>query len=417
MTKGILATAAGVAALAAAAAINPAGVTVVEGAAGATDITYTLSGTEPEVVTMEVFTNGVSAGGAGVRHAYGDVWRLVQPGAATRTIRWRADRDLEPSVYEAGDFRVVLTAWATNAPPDYMVVDLVTTNFTYYPAADYLPAGGPEGDRAFATSLWVFRKIPAAMKWFTLGDPLSVNQRSVMLTEDFYISIYELTDGQNNRMSSRSAGHDSPVSSSYSGWRGTTYFWPKDGSQVAGKLAVYRAATGGLMLDLPTEAQWEIAARAGEENHNLYNGQDPVEVTDATGRRVVPALDDIAWAGWNSTNANGNVTAHPVGLKKPNAWGLYDMLGNMWEMCREYSWTYPTAPSIDPTCASMTVNTSSNYFRRRGGGYSTAAANTTLTSITLVLASWSNEGEGSLDGTGNKSTHGCRAVCPAVAIR
>ena len=408
---------AGALALAAAAAIDPASVTVAEGAAGMTEIAYTLSGPAPEVVTMEVFTNGVSAGGAGVRHAFGDVWRLVQPGAAARTIRWRADRDLAPDVYEAGDFRVVLTAWATNAPPDYMVVDLVTTNVTYYPAADYLPAGGPEGDRVYATSLWTFRKIPAALKWFALGDPLDVHQRSVMLTEDFYIAIYELTNGQDNRMSSRTAGTEFPQSRSWGGWRGTAYSWPQDGDQVAGLLATFRVATGGLRLDMPTEAQWEIAARAGEENHNLPNGKDPVTETDAAGHVVMPALDDIAWSAWNSTNAAGNVASHPVGLKRPNAWGLYDVIGNLWECCREYNWSYPAAPSVDPTCASRAINPDSDQFIRRGGGFSAPAERSTLVSRSGVLASWGNDGEGCVDGTGNKSTHGLRAVCPAVAIR
>ena len=66
--------------------------------------------------------------------------------------------------------------------------------------------------------------------------------------------------------------------------------------------------------DLPSEAEWEFACRAGSG--------DPL---NAAGD-----IDDIAW---HSGNAEG--TFHPVGLKKPNAWGLYDMLGGVWEICRD----------------------------------------------------------------------------------
>lgn len=61
---------------------------------------------------------------------------------------------------------------------------------------------------------------------------------------------------------------------------------------------------------LPTDAEWQYACKAG-----------------STGYRYGP-IDDIAWHEDNS-----NATVHPVGLKAPNNWGLYDMLGNIWEWC------------------------------------------------------------------------------------
>ncbi len=69
----------------------------------------------------------------------------------------------------------------------------------------------------------------------------------------------------------------------------------------------------GLEARLPTEAQWEYAARAGTETP-----------------RYGP-LDEVAWYGDNS-----DWTTHPVGTKAPNAWGLYDMLGNVHEWCQDY---------------------------------------------------------------------------------
>jgi formylglycine-generating enzyme required for sulfatase activity len=72
---------------------------------------------------------------------------------------------------------------------------------------------------------------------------------------------------------------------------------------------------------LPTEAEWEYAARAGTETA-FYDG--PIMDTACT--PPDPALEKAAWYC-----ANGSSTAHPVGMKIPNAWGLYDMLGNVWE--------------------------------------------------------------------------------------
>lgn len=63
---------------------------------------------------------------------------------------------------------------------------------------------------------------------------------------------------------------------------------------------------------LPTEAEWEYACRAGT-NTSRYG-----------------TLDDIAWYRGNSSGS-----AHPVGLKQPNAWGIHDMLGNVWEWCQD----------------------------------------------------------------------------------
>ena len=78
---------------------------------------------------------------------------------------------------------------------------------------------------------------------------------------------------------------------------------------------------------LPTEAEWEYAARAGERH--LYAGSDD--------------LDAVAWWGQNS----GKET-HPVGQKQSNAWGLHDLSGNVWEWCWDWFDGYPTEPVVDP---------------------------------------------------------------------
>ena len=89
---------------------------------------------------------------------------------------------------------------------------------------------------------------------------------------------------------------------------------------------------------LPTEAEWEYAARAGTTSA-LYTGGLTLR-----GERHGPELDAIAWYGGNS----GRKT-HPVGRKQPNAWGLYDMLGNVWEWTWDWKGSYSSSASKNPT--------------------------------------------------------------------
>lgn len=97
-------------------------------------------------------------------------------------------------------------------------------------------------------------------------------------------------------------------------------------SRTGGFLAAINLmASGGERFDLPTEAQWEYAARAGIE------GQYPGD------------LGEIAWYGENSDGMT-----HPVDQKKSNRWGLHDMLGNVWEWCVSRHDEYPDGAVADP---------------------------------------------------------------------
>jgi formylglycine-generating enzyme len=129
-----------------------------------------------------------------------------------------------------------------------------------------------------------------------------------------------------------------------------------DAMEFCQRLTAREHAAGRLPLryeyTLPTEAQWEYAARAG--------------TTQAT---YAPVLDEIAWYDANSAEGyRGKAGPHSVAQKRPNAWGLYDMSGNIWQWCRDWYAAYAGEGVSDPTgpaTGSQRVN--------RGGSFGSAA--------------------------------------------
>ncbi len=95
-------------------------------------------------------------------------------------------------------------------------------------------------------------------------------------------------------------------------------------------------ATAELDLDLPTEAQWEFACRAGTTTA-MYNGKPNA------GTWGNSDCNDIAWFTGTSEQK-----PHAVGGKLPNDWGFYDMYGNVREWCLDWYATYPDTPAVDP---------------------------------------------------------------------
>lgn len=140
----------------------------------------------------------------------------------------------------------------------------------------------------------------------------------VTITKDFWMGKFDVTQKQwedvmgNNPSWNRAAGPDAPVEQV--SWKDVQSF-----------LAKANALQSGWTLRLPTEAEWEYAARAG-----------------STGETYGP-LEEIAWYKDNS-----NRTTHAVGQKKPNAFGLYDMLGNVWQWCQGWFGAYPSDSVTDP---------------------------------------------------------------------
>ncbi len=225
-------------------------------------------------------------------------------------------------------------------------------------------------------------KIPAGA--FMMGSPAKEQWRSedekqhrVMLSKDFWIGKFEVTQEQyqsvmvtNPSLLKKGARH--PVENI--SWKDAVAFCQKLNKLYEGELPK------GYQFDLPTEAQWEYACRAGTAA-SLNNDKD---LTSKDG--VCDNLNTVAWYDKNSDK-----THHPVGMKKPNAWGVYDMHGNVFELCKDfYSRDYYfNSPKIDPQGAS---SHSLSLHVLRGGAWDCAAKYSRSASRGPATTRWSSIG-------------------------
>jgi formylglycine-generating enzyme required for sulfatase activity len=162
-------------------------------------------------------------------------------------------------------------------------------------------------------------------------------QTTVTLTKGFYMGKYLVTQGEYVSLLSNSPSIFSPTNG-YNDWLNRpveTVSW-SDATNFCAKLTQRERAAGRLATNwtyrLPTEAEWEYACRAGTTTMFSY-GDDPLYTN----------LVYFAWYGLNS----GSQT-HPVGRKAPNPWGLFDMAGNVSQMCQDWYGPYLGGSVIDP---------------------------------------------------------------------
>jgi formylglycine-generating enzyme required for sulfatase activity len=220
--------------------------------------------------------------------------------------------------------------------------------------ADYAKRAGLESALTLDLGggvLWQGMLIPAGT--FVMGSPagetktaqeaIAEKQHKVTITRPFYMGKLETTEAQYQKVMgnnpSLSKGDDLPV-------HNITWQNARDFCDKFGKLA-------GREIQLPTEAQWEYACRA-DTTTAYYSGN---QITD---------LDKIAWFG-----ANSERKLHPGGQKLPNAWGLYDMLGNVREFVRDLYSATSLADATDP--AGPKEGDVKNHVVR-GGAYTANAA-------------------------------------------
>ena len=337
------------------------------------EVTFDLS--EPAIVTLgaQVRTGGgdwVDIDGS-VIHVTGDANRPLPAGTGYKAI-WNADRDWPGHPADGETVRMAVRCWSEGNPPPYFVMSCEDTSKRWYYTDERQITGGVT-NRLYKTDYLVMRRVFAKNVVWPMGSPSTETGRSsnetqhwVKLTNDYYMAVFPATKrqgillfGKTDGYANRSVAWLPADAASFTALRGATASGaePPDAGSA---LAALRTSTG-LRFDLPSEAQWEYACRAGTGSARPFG--DGV-------------LTDFIWYSGNNVN-NGvnrqNGDTHEPGLFPPNAWGFYDMLGNVTEWCRDWFGDYVAAadqssPLVAPT-GPEAASDSNNDRVKRGGAY------------------------------------------------
>ena len=355
---------------------------VTKQADGTYKIDYALAG-GPAIITADIATNGVAMNG--ICGFTGDVHKMIDAGT-TYSIVW----DSKVAELPAADkYQFSVKAWETNSPPDYIVIDISAKKpLRYYLSEKAIPGGLLE-NCTYRTTALVMRRIHAAGITWTMGcnganfgsswrSYTNEKEHEVTLPHDFYIGVFPITQQQwNSVMGNIDTGGCSTLFNS-PGWR-----WMRPAEHILGNIireqaqsipdddnhyeksrypnppadgrlvSNLRARSGIPDFDLPGEAQWEYACRAGHAPNEWGDGTPIVrsEWIDETGVRRVGDRNLPGRYAVNGGKGEGVYapywTANPtyrlpivgtpvVGSYRPNSWGLYDMNGGVREICLDY---------------------------------------------------------------------------------
>lgn len=179
------------------------------------------------------------------------------------------------------------------------------------------------------------------------GGFVRQNQQ-VILSRDYWLGKHEVTQGEFQAITGKNPSKFTGDSN-----RPVEKVTFLDAAAYCAELNRRQREAGRLPPDyeyrLPTEAEWEYACRTGGTGKFSF-GDDPA------------AAGEYAW-----TEENSDGTSHPVGGKKPNAWGFHDLHGNVWEWCQDWFSEYPRQSQMDP------VGPPAGKFKVfRGGGWNHA---------------------------------------------
>jgi len=232
------------------------------------------------------------------------------------TRHWRGSRPRRSQ--DLRGLRLAITADSPDVPKELSleIADGVTMDFIYIPPGTFTMGGTRE---------------------LKEGEVLiDTPKHEVTLTQGYYLGKYEVTQAQYQAVMNQNKGNveEEPNHPVQSVKPFTALLFCDEISSHTGR-----------DVRLPTEAEWEYAARAGTTTRYHF-GDDPSQ------------LGDYAWF---KDNAGGKT--HPVGQKKPNPWGFHDMLGNVAEFVRdEYSEDYyAQGPKVDPIGPSLGTHSSMNF--------------------------------------------------------
>lgn len=286
--------------------------------------------------------------------------------SGTYRMTWNVSADY-PN-FSTSAFSVKMTALTGGAP--YLVIDLTGgVDALSYPVSylSSVPAGGWTDE--YKTTKLVLRLIPPGT--FLMGSPSDEfgrqdyeGQHRVTLTKPFYIGVFEVTRRQYELVMGSASTHRGDGTMipahqlSYYDLRGSVNgaAWPAHNQVDANSFMGRIRAKTNLAADLPTEAQWEYACRAG--TGTALNSGKNLTSTDSR----CANLDEVAWY-YPKCSSSSYFTK--VGQFRPNAWGLYDMHGNAWEWCLDRMTRANMSDATDPK-----GHTSENARVLRGGGCS-----------------------------------------------
>lgn len=212
----------------------------------------------------------------------------------------------------------------------YCVIDLSAgPKAEFYPIAylDSEPSGG-FNTWEYKTTKLVLKRVEAGS--FIMGEDQSDESHRVTLTKPFYMALFETTQRQWELVMGSNPSHFAdylnravlPVECvSYNMIRGASEGakWPVSNAVDADSFLGRLRARTGIDFDLPTEAQWEYACRAGTTTEYSYGDSE-----------------DGAYMWYHGNCSGKNYRTHVVGTMLPNPWGFYDLYGNVWEWCRDW---------------------------------------------------------------------------------
>lgn len=287
--------------------------------------------------------------------------------AGKQTAYWFPRASIPGRSIAANKLKVRLSVRALTDPPPYLVTDLTRAQpeLKYYESSNAVPEGVTA--KRYKLDRILLRRIPAKGESFQMGA--TGDQRTVTLTNDFWMGVYPVTQRQyymvrrvqNATKATPPEFTDSedsamrPVNnvsfSDLQGWQcfnnnGREYKAWKEGPDTSHFFYAWRTIFTDVPMDLymPTEAQWEFACRGGN---------------------TADYFADVDKIAWHAGNSNGET--HPVGLKLPNGYGLYDMQGNVREATLDgWKSDLGTEPATDPFTA---WTDGSNRCTYRGGSY------------------------------------------------